>query len=76
MAGNKHALTRYRVLDACFSNWNKEGLLKYAKGLVTLDEYLSFPEWNLDAIRTRAKKLYGQILSTWSEPWDVEEDEF
>lgn len=21
MAGNKHALTRYRVLDACFSNW-------------------------------------------------------
>lgn len=55
---------------------NKEGLLKYAKGLVTLDEYLSLPEWNLDAIRNRAKKLYGQILSIWSEPWDVEEDEF
>ena len=25
MAGNKHALTRYRVLDACFSN----GIKKY-----------------------------------------------
>ena len=55
---------------------SKEGLLKYAKGLVTLDEYLSIPDWNLDAIRNRAKKLYGQILSIWSEPWDVEETEF
>lgn len=24
MAGNKHALTRYRVLDACFSNWMRK----------------------------------------------------
>lgn len=54
----------------------KEGLLKYAKGLVTLDEYLSLPEWNLDAIKGRAEKLYKQILSTWSEPWDMEETEF
>lgn len=54
----------------------KEGLLKYAKGLITLDEYLSLPEWNLESIRNRAKKLYTQILSTWSEPWDVEETEF
>ena len=55
---------------------NKEGLLKYAKGLVTLDEYLTLPMWDLDAIRARAKKLYGQILATWSEPYDVEEAEF
>ncbi len=55
---------------------NKEGLLKYAKGLVTLDEYLTLPTWDLDAIRARAKKLYGQILATWSEPYDVEETEF
>lgn len=55
---------------------NKEGLLKYAKGLVTLDEYLMLPDWNLDAIHARAKKLYEQVLKTWSEPWDVEETEF
>lgn len=24
MAGNKHALTRYRALDACFSNWMRK----------------------------------------------------
>lgn len=24
MAGNKHALTRYRVLDTCFSNWMRK----------------------------------------------------
>jgi uncharacterized protein with ParB-like and HNH nuclease domain len=54
----------------------KEGLLKYAKGLVTLDEYLSLPEWNLAAISARAKKIYYQILSIWSEPWDLEETEF
>lgn len=52
---------------------NKDGLLKYAKGLITLDEYLNLPEWNLDTIRNRAEKLYKQVLSTWSEPWDVEE---
>lgn len=55
---------------------DKAGLLKNAKGLVTLDEYLSLPDWNLDAIHARAKKLYGQILATWSEPWDVEEIDF
>jgi len=55
---------------------SKEGLLKYAKGLVTLDEYLTLPDWNLEAIRNRAKKLYKQVLATWSEPWDVEESEF
>ena len=55
---------------------SKEGLLKYAKGLVTLDEYLTLPDWNLEAIRNRAKKLYEQVLATWSEPWDMEETEF
>ena len=29
---------------------NKDGLLKHAKGLITLDEYLSLPEWNLKTI--------------------------
>ena len=52
---------------------NKDGLLKHAKGLITLDEYLSLPEWNLETIKDRAEKLYKQILSTWSEPWDFEE---
>lgn len=55
---------------------SKEGLLKYAKGLVTLDEYLTLPEWNLEAIRNRAKKLYEQVLKTWPEPWDVKDTEF
>ncbi|MCR5131524.1 MAG: DUF262 domain-containing HNH endonuclease family protein [Prevotella sp.] len=55
---------------------NKEGLLKNAKGLITLDEYLELPEWNLETIRYRAKKLYQQILATWSEPWDVQEEDF
>ena len=55
---------------------DKEGLLKFAKGLVTLDEYLNLSEWNLEAIHNRAKKLYEQILVTWSEPWDIEEAEF
>lgn len=55
---------------------NKDGLLKHAKGLITLDEYLSLPEWNLETIRERAEKLYKQILSTWSEPWDFEESMF
>lgn len=54
----------------------KEGLQKYAKGLVTLDEYLSQPEWNVYSIHARAEKLYYQILSIWSEPWDVKETEF
>ena len=31
MAGNKHALTRYRVLDACFSNWMRK---YYAEDLI------------------------------------------
>lgn len=31
MAGNKHALTRYRVLDACFSNWIRK---YYAEDLI------------------------------------------
>ena len=55
---------------------NKDGLLKHATGLITLDEYLSLPEWNLETIRERAEKLYKQILSTWSEPWDFEESAF
>ena len=54
---------------------NKEGLLKYAKGLVTLDEYLTLPEWNLDSIKKRANKLYQQILFVWSEPWDIDDTE-
>lgn len=32
MAGNKHALTRYRVLDACFSNWMRK---YYAEDLIS-----------------------------------------
>lgn len=32
MAGNKHALTRYRVLDACFSNRMKK---YYAEDLIS-----------------------------------------
>ena len=51
----------------------KEGMQKYAKGLVTMDEYLSQPVWNLDSIHARANKLYQQILHVWSEPWDQEE---
>ena len=31
MAGNKHALTRYRVLDTCFSNWMRK---YYAEDLI------------------------------------------
>lgn len=31
MAGNKHALNRYRVLDACFSNWMRK---YYAEDLI------------------------------------------
>lgn len=54
---------------------NKEGLQKNAKGLLTLDEYLTLPEWNLECIKRRAKKLYSQILATWKEPWDVVDDE-
>ncbi len=58
---------------------NKDGLLKYATGLVTLDDYLSLDEWNLQCIRKRAKDLFEKILHVWSEPWDVEftvEEEF
>lgn len=33
MAGNKHALTRYRVLDACFSNWVRK---YYVEDLIEL----------------------------------------
>lgn len=54
----------------------KEGLLKNAKGLVTLDEYLSLLDWNLQTIKDRAKKLYSQILSVWSEPWNIKDADF
>lgn len=52
---------------------DKAGLLKYAKGLVTLDEYLTLPDWNLKTIHDRADKLCKQILEIWPEPWDEEE---
>lgn len=43
MAGNKHALTRYRVLDACFCNWVKK---YYAEDLI-------------DRCNDALKKYYG-----------------
>lgn len=49
---------------------NKDGLLKYATGLVTLDGWLSREEWNLECIRERAEKLYKQIIQVWPEEWD------
>ena len=51
---------------------NKCGLLKYATGLITLDDYLSLDEWDLNSIRKRAKDLFQQILHVWREPWDVD----
>lgn len=51
-------------------NSKKDGLLKNATGLITLDEYLKKENWNLDSIRERAYKLYEQILQVWSEEWD------
>ena len=51
---------------------NKDGLLKYATGLVTLDDYLNLDEWDLQCIRRRAKDLYLKILHVWGEPWDSE----
>lgn len=51
---------------------NKEGLLKNATGLVTLDDCLSKEEWNLACIRERAEKLYKQIIEVWAEDWDKE----
>ena len=49
---------------------NKDGLLKYATGLITLDDYLGLEKWDLQCIRKRAKDLYQMILHVWSEPWD------
>ena len=51
---------------------NKDGLLKYATGLLTLHDYLSLEEWNLQCIRKRAKDLFQKVLYVWSEPWDAE----
>ena len=51
---------------------NKEGLLKNAKGLVTLDDCLVKADWNLACIHERAEKLYKQILQVWPEEWDKE----
>ena len=51
---------------------NKEGLLKNAKGLVTLDDCLVKADWNLAYIHERAEKLYKQILQVWPEEWDKE----
>ena len=51
-------------------NGKKDGLLKNATGLITLDDYLKKENWNLDCIRERANNLYEQILSVWSEEWD------
>ena len=49
---------------------NKDGLLKYATGLITLDDCLTKEDWNLACIQERAKKLYKQILQVWPEEWD------
>lgn len=51
----------------------KSGLKENATGLITLNEYLSLPDWNLETIKARANKLYHQIMQIWPEPWDVEE---
>lgn len=48
----------------------KEGLMKNATGLITLDGCLSKAEWNLECIQERAAKLYSQILQVWPEEWD------
>ena len=49
---------------------NKEGLLKNATGLITLDGCLTKENWDLACIRERADKLYQQILQVWPEEWD------
>ena len=54
---------------------NKEGLLKNATGLITLDGCLSKENWDLACIRERAEKLYQQILQVWPEEWDKEYQE-
>ena len=51
---------------------NKEGLLKNATGLITLDGCLTKENWDLACIRERAEKLYQQILQVWPEEWDKE----
>lgn len=48
-------------------NGKKTGLLANTKGIITLDEYLQLPEWNLDTIRKRANDLCTKILSVWQE---------
>lgn len=47
-------------------NKRSSGLIQYATGLETLTPYLSFADWNEDAITKRADDLYRYFVNIWS----------
>lgn len=48
------------------SSSSSGGLIQYAAGLETLTPYLSFADWNEDAITKRADDLYRYFVNIWS----------
>ena len=43
----------------------KKGLKEYASGLETMNDYLSYPEWDESTIKERAKFLYDKSTNVW-----------
>lgn len=44
---------------------SKKGLKEYASGLETMNDYLSYSEWNESTIKERAKFLYQKSMDVW-----------
>jgi len=43
----------------------RKGLKEYASGLETMNDYLSYPEWDESTIKERAKFLYEKSTDVW-----------
>lgn len=44
---------------------SRKGLKEYASGLETMNNYLSYPEWDESTIKERAKFLYQKSIDVW-----------